>query len=160
MESNKHIILVGGAGGHGEQLSRIRKNFTNEKITVIGEPELKWSYSEDTRINVDRVVDYHNSSKIKPLLSFFSGFIRSLKAIKGKHFDLLISTGPSVSIPACMVAKLYGIKVIHIESWSRIESISRTTRLIRLLNLADVVVYQYRDHVLAGQKKCEFWGHL
>lgn len=160
MEAKKHIVLVGGAGGHGEQLNRIRKYFSTATVTVIGEPDLKWSFPEDTRINVDRVVDYHTSKKIQPLLKFASGLSKAYKALKGQHFDLLVSTGPSMAIPACIIAKLFGIKVVHIESWSRVGSISKTTKMIRLLNLADVVAYQYRDHALAGKKKCEFWGHL
>lgn len=157
---SRNIVLVGGAGGHGEQLARIREHFTQDSVTVIGEPELKWLHPEDTRINVGRVVDYHKPTKSQSIKKFISGLLIAFKALAFKKVDLLISTGPAMAVPVCLAAKILRIKVVHIESWSRISSISNTTKLIRKFGLADVIGYQYKDHVLAGQKNCEYWGHL
>lgn len=158
--SRKNIVLVGGAGGHGEQLSRIRKHFQNDSITLICEPQLKWHHMEDKRINVNRVVDYYNPTLILSIKYFIGGFLTAFRALRNQKVDLLISTGPGMAVPVCLAAKCLRIKTIHIESWSRITSISNTTRHIRRFNLADVVVYQYKDHVLANKKRCEYWGHL
>lgn len=157
---SRNIVLVGGAGGHGEQLARIREHFTHDHITVIGEPELKWLHPEDKRINVARVVDYHKPTKLQSIQKFVSAFFVAFKAFSFSKVDLLISTGPAMAVPICLAAKILRIKVIHFESWSRITSISNTTKLIRRYGLADTIGYQYKDHVLAGQKNCEYWGHL
>ena len=157
---NRNIALVGGAGGHGDQLNRIREYFHNDRVTVIGEPELNWRYSEDKRINIERVVDYHNPTKAKAIINTLKALSKAFAALAFKNFDLVISTGPAMAVPVCAIAKVLGIKTVHIESWSRIHSISNSTKLILKFGLADVIAYQYEDHVLAGTPGCEYWGHL
>jgi UDP-N-acetylglucosamine:LPS N-acetylglucosamine transferase len=156
----RNIVLVGGAGGHGEQLNRIRSHFQNDNVTVIGEPELNWRYCEDKRIDVIRVVDYHNPSKLTAIINTGRALLKTFSALAFKRFDLMISTGPAMAVPVCAVAKILRIRTVHIESWSRIHSISNSTRLIMKFKLADVIAYQYKDHVLAGKPNCEYWGHL
>lgn len=154
------IALVGGAGGHGEQLNRIRAYFEHANVTVIGEPELNWRFPGDNRVNIERTVDYHTPSKAKSIVNVCKGIAVAFSALAFKNFDLVISTGPAMAVPVCAVAKVLGIKTVHIESWSRIHSISNSTRLILKFGLADIVAYQYKDHVLAGKQGCEYWGHL
>lgn len=158
--NQRKVALVGGAGGHGEQLNRIRAYFDNDHVTVIGEPELTWRYPTDVRVNIERVVDYHKPSKIKSIGNTLKGAIKAFQTLAFGKFDLLVSTGPAMAVPVCAVAKVLGIKTVHIESWSRIHSVSNSTKLIIKYGLADVIAYQYKDHVLAGTPKCEYWGHL
>lgn len=156
----RNIVLVGGAGGHGEQLSRIREHFQNASITLIAEPELNWKYAHDKRINVARVVDYHAPSTMLSIRNSMIAAIKTLSFLAFKKFDLVISTGPAMAVPVCAVAKLLRIKTVHVESWSRIHSVSNSTKLILKYNLADVIAYQYKEHALAGKPRCEYWGHL
>lgn len=156
----RNIVLVGGAGGHGEQLSRIREYFQDDNITVIGEPELNWKQSKDRRVNISRLVDYHSPSKLKTIVNLLLALIKAFNVLAFKRYDLLISTGPAMAVPVCAIAKLLRIKTVHIESWSRIHSVSNSTKLILQFKLADVVAYQYKEHVLAGRANCEYWGHL
>lgn len=156
----RNIVLVGGAGGHGEQLQRIREYFQNDTITVIREPELQWNYAEDKLINISRLVDYHKPSKAISAVNFLKALYKSFFALSFRKIDLIVSTGPAMAVPVCTVAKLLGIKTVHVESWSRINSVSNSTKLILKYNLANVIAYQYVDHVLAGEPNCEYWGHL
>lgn len=152
-------LLVGGFGGHGEQLLRIRRSLIGEGYFALLESGFHWDYPDHV-FYTDRVVDYHKSSSVRSAINFFKATISAYKIIKNYEIKNVISTGPALSVPICLVAKLLGRKVLHIESWSRINTTSNSTRLILNLRIADVVVYQYKEHVLAGRKRCEYWGHL
>ena len=151
---NANILLVAG-----EQLRRVRDLLHCSKVTVITEPNLKWDYEDEIHF-VERVVDYHNVNRLSSFVKFLKIIISTFKVLKKSKINLIISTGPAMAVPVCLVGKFMGAKVVHIESWSRINSISNSTKLILKLHLADVVVYQYKDNILAGRKKCQYWGHL
>nr|WP_301538293.1 PssD/Cps14F family polysaccharide biosynthesis glycosyltransferase [Providencia rettgeri] len=82
-------------------------------------------------------------------LNVFStlGFIRILKDVislyKKNNIKACISTGPGLAIPAAIITKIYGGKVIHIETWSRFHSKSFTGRI--LYYIADVFYVQNKS---------------
>ncbi len=156
------LLLVGGAGGHGEQLLRLRAQLRlgDTRVAVVLERGTKWPY-EDRVYYADRIVDYHKRSRWRSIKAFIAAMWMARSVFRQCEPKLVVSTGPGLAVPVCLVAKLFGrAEVVHIESWSRIRSISNTTRLLRHMRLADVVAYQYSNSVLAGKQGCEYWGHL
>ena len=55
----------------------------------------------------------------------------------------VISTGPSVAVPVCAAAKLLRVKVIFIETGSRIHALSTTGRM--LYRFADLFLVQWEE---------------
>ena len=158
LTSEDRIVLVAGIGGHGEQMKRLRSKLNCESVSVIAEKGLSWP--GDKFFYVPRVLDYQSRSRVKAAFNFIVVFYVSLKVFMTIRPSLLISTGPALSVPVCIAAKVFGARVFHLESWSRITSISNTTALIMKFNLADDIGYQYSDSVLRGKPRCEYWGHL
>lgn len=155
------VLLVGGFGGHGEQLVRIREFLSEVECVALLEKGFNWPF-EDRVFYTDRVVDYHQKSFFRSVANYISASFKVLRLFlkSDTHIDLLVSTGPALSVPICFIGRLMNKKVVHIESWSRINSISNTTALILKFRLANVVAYQYKDSILCGRKGCEYWGHL
>lgn len=151
--------MVAGTGGHGEQLKRLRRLLKTDSVTIIAEHALQWDFPDQV-FRCDRVVDYHTPSFFKTAIRFVKVLYITLKTAINVRPKVVVSTGPALAVPVCLVCKVLGLTVIHIESWSRINSISNTTKLIRKFKLADTIVYQYPDSILAGQQDCEYWGHL
>ncbi|MCB0272756.1 MAG: hypothetical protein KDD46_07060 [Bdellovibrionales bacterium] len=46
------------------------------------------------------------------------------------HPDCILSTGPGIAIPISYIAKIFGKKVIFIESWSRVHTKSLSGKLL------------------------------
>lgn len=159
MHDQNEVLLVAGTGGHGEQLKRLRAIIKNRPVSVLAENDLRWPYP-DTVHTSDRVVDYHRFSRWRSFLAFVKTFKIARNVIANRKPGLIISTGPAIAVPVCLAARLMGVRVVHLESWSRIRTISNTTRLILRFRLADAVAYQYEDSILAGRKRCHYWGHL
>lgn len=152
------VVLVAGIGGHGEQMKRLRSKLKFESVSVIAEDGLSWP--GDKFYYVPRVLDYQSRSRVRAAFNFIEVLFVALKVFMIIRPSLLMSTGPALSVPVCVVAKIFGVQVFHLESWSRITSISNTTALIMKFNLADDIGYQYIDSVLKGKPRCEYWGHL
>ena len=154
------VLLVGGVGGHGEQITRVRRllgnNFIYYLITEFG---LKWEFP-DQFTETYRVVDYHAPSRSKSICFFILAFFKAIKIITGFRPNACISTGPALALPVALACKLFGVKVLHIESWSRINSLSNTTRLLLKYSLVSRLYYQYEGSVLKDNRLASYCGHL
>lgn len=71
--------------------------------------------------------------------------------------DIIVSTGGGVTIPLCYLGKLFGIRVIYIESISRLNKPSGTGRII--YPLADLFLVQW-ESMLKYYKRAKYWGRV
>ena len=65
----------------------------------------------------------------------------SLTALCRERPDAVISCGPAVGVPPCLVAKLLGVKVIFVETGSRVRALSMTGRIV--YRFADLFLVQW-----------------
>lgn len=137
------IALICSSGGHLIELMTLRKVLKKykkfwitfkspiTKTTLKGE---KFYLVDDPRRNI---------------LKFIPLFFESLKLFLKEKPDVVITTGAGVVIPFCLVAKLFGKKLIFIESFARIKTPSITGK----------VLYPFSDLFLIQWKKnLEFYG--
>lgn len=90
---------------------------------------------------------------LKILLSFLQSLIIFLK----ENPDIIISTGSGVTFPICFYAKIFGKKVIYIESFSRVSFPSFTGRL--LYRISDLFIVQWRP-LLRYYKNAVYGGPI
>ena len=57
--------------------------------------------------------------------------------------DVILTTGAAVAIPMCIIGKIFGKKVIYIESYARINSPNKTGKLI--YKFADLFIIQWEE---------------
>ncbi|MDQ4076868.1 MAG: UDP-N-acetylglucosamine transferase subunit ALG14 [Chloroflexota bacterium] len=70
--------------------------------------------------------------------------------------DVLVSLGSEIALPFFYLGKLLGIKTIFIESWCRIENLSRTGQL--LYRIADVFLVQWPQLLAVCDEKAQHRG--
>ena len=70
--------------------------------------------------------------------------------------EVLVSLGAEIALPFFYWAKLLGIKTIFIESWCRIEALSKTGRLV--YRVVDEFWVQWPQLVRVCDSKAEFHG--
>ena len=118
------ICLICSAGGHLLQIRKLNKFYTKHDyffVTFFSKPieELarkeKFYFVNDPRRNI---------------LRFLVNAFQSLSVFLKEKPDVIISTGAGVAIAMCWWGRLFGKKVIFIESWSRIEKPSFAGRLV------------------------------
>jgi len=71
---------------------------------------------------------------------------------------LIVSTGSEIAIPAFYLAKLFGIKTIFVETWTRVVQPSGTGRLV--YPVADIFLVQWERLRAKYGKKAKYEGAI
>jgi UDP-N-acetylglucosamine:LPS N-acetylglucosamine transferase len=83
-------------------------------------------------------------------------FFQALWILSKERPQIVISTGASVAIPFSWMGKLLGVKVVYIESWSRIKTRSGTGPLV--YPAADLFLVQWPSLLEEYGPKARYWG--
>jgi UDP-N-acetylglucosamine:LPS N-acetylglucosamine transferase len=75
------------------------------------------------------------------LLKLIKNIFQSIKIFLREKPDVIISTGAGVAIPICYIGKLFGSKIIFIESFCRTEKPSLSGRLV--YPISDLFIVQW-----------------
>lgn len=81
----------------------------------------------------------------------------SLVALLRERPAAVISCGPAVGVPPCVMAKLLGIRVIFVETGSRVRALSMTGRIV--YRFADLFLVQW-PQLLAKCAKAIYAGRF
>jgi len=155
------LLLILGEGGHSKEMLRLSDlmgsaylysyilvsddEVTAAKITKPG-PVYRVIRPRDKVHHIVR-------DALKTALCAAQAFAILLRS----HPDAVITTGPSVAVPVCAVAKLLRRKVIFIETGSRIHALSTTGRM--MYRLADLFLVQW-DELLPSCPRAVYAGRL
>src|SRR3989338_128098 len=147
MSKSKTLLIVFGTGGHTSQMLKL--------INLLGN---KFNYAfviqkEDplaqNKINVEGKVFFVNNPRLYAE-SYFVSFLRTLRSLYQtflilikSNSDAVITAGPGVGVPFCYLAKIFGKKVIFLESWSRVYNKSLSGKLV--YPIADLFFVQWED---------------
>ena len=127
MQKKKKICFAASTGGHFEQLLMLKPLMEKYDSFIITE---KTSY----RIKADDIKMYHLSQvnrkeaffPFKMLWNAIVSFFLFLRERPG----IVITTGVLAMIPICLITKLFGGKLIFIESFAKISSPTETGKFL------------------------------
>jgi len=91
------------------------------------------------------------------LLKILLSFLQSLVIFFKENPDIIVSTGSGVTFPICFYARIFGKKVIYIESFSRVNFPSFTGRL--LYRISDLFIVQWKP-LLRYYKNAVYGGPI
>src|SRR4051794_1745491 len=125
MSARRPCLLVASNGGHLLQLVQLKELWPPDERqwvtfdkpdsrSLLADEEVTWAYHPTNRSAINLVRN--------TLLAY--GLFRRLRP------RAVVSTGAGVAVPFCYLARLFGARVIFIESFSRIEEPSLTARLV------------------------------
>jgi beta-1,4-N-acetylglucosaminyltransferase len=143
----KTLLLVLGEGGHTKEMLRLADLMGGGwryAYVLVNDDEVSASkISAPGRIW--RVIRPRDKAH-RPLRDALKTALCSVQALAlllRVRPAAVISTGPSVAVPVCAVAKLLRIKVIFIETGSRIHALSTTGRIV--YRFADLFLVQWEE---------------
>ena len=157
------VFVVGGEGGHFEQASRFsdRVNLVKPKCSLVI-TELNDAIKGNCK--VAKLTNVSISTKSSSLFTNIYTILRLLLIFISSFYILLryrpigiVSFGPLFSIPFCILAKCLLIPTVHIETWSRFSSISRSGKN---LNRICGRFYYQNESLKASLSKARFSGRL
>ena len=141
------VLLISSTGGHFQAMLRLhpfwRKHeccwvtfqTTSTELVLNGE-NVYWAYSPTNR----------------NLPNLIRNFWLAFKVIYQERPELILSTGAGVAVPFIIVAKLAGVRTAFIESFTRVEELSLSAKLV--LPFLDVVYVPW-SKIAAKYSKAE-----
>jgi beta-1,4-N-acetylglucosaminyltransferase len=154
-------MIVLGSGGHTKEMIRL--------VDLLG-PDYEYSYlaCADDELSPQKIKTTGAVYRvIRPRLLNIGVLTIGLRTLwaAGQAFVALlharphaiISAGPGIAVPACILAKLLGIKVIYIETGSRVFALSTSGKI--LSHFADLFFVQWEE-LLASYPEAIYAGRL
>ncbi len=130
------ICIVASAGGHLTEILRIREAFEKYEHFFITFDRA------DVRHKLKGKNVYFVCDPKRNPLKFLKNFVQSLKIFLKEKPDAIISTGAGMALPTLFLGKIFGKKIIYIESMAAVYKPSFTGRIAYYL--ADLFIIQWR----------------
>ena len=145
------ICCASSSGGHLTELLRLEKAFQGKSHYFV--IDRRRGISQLRAGEKAFFVECPRRNALKLLKNFF----QSIKIFFAENPDVVISTGADTAIPTCLIAKLFGKKIVFIESYCRIMEPSLSGKM--MYPLADLFLVQWEENKKFFPK-AEFCGSV
>lgn len=152
----KKVLFVASTGGHLDELLQLKPLFKKYDYHIITEKDKSTKYLINTYPNKISYLMY--GTRQKKLLYPFVFFINALKSIylyiklKPKY---IVSTGTHTAVVLCYIGKLFGSKIIFIETFANRMTKTLSGKLI--YPISNLFIVQWED-MLKLYPKAVFGG--
>ncbi len=145
------ICLACSAGGHLSEMLNLEQFYRKHEHFFL---TFKRADSESlARRERVRFVLRPGRNPVNTIINFAQSFLVFLK----EKPDIVVSTGADAALATCWIAKLFGRKVVYIESFCRPYKPSVTGRLV--YHIADLFIVQWKG-VHKFYPKAKFGGWI
>lgn len=119
------ILLVACPGGHLLQMLALRPAWDDLERRWATLPSVDTKYllgSED--------VVYAHAPTARNLRNFFRNLVLAWQTVRRFNPDVILSTGAGLAVPFFVVGRLLGVRLVYVESFTRVERPALTGRLV------------------------------
>lgn len=140
----KKVLFISSAGGHLSELMQMEYLINKYESYIVTE-------KTESTINLKHIYGnrisflIHTSRKpfIKFLFKFIFNIIKSIIIYFKYRPDVIVTTGANCVIPICYIGKIMRSKIVYIESFARVESLSLTGK--NLKSISDLFFVQHKE---------------
>ncbi len=147
----KKIVFISSMGGHFNELLQLQPTMQKYNSYLITEKSRV--VSQYKMFYLMAVSRYEK----KYIIGIVYNTIKSLSLFLKINPDFIISTGSHTAVAICYIAKLFGKKVIYIESFANINQKSLAGKLV--YPISDVFIVQWKE-MQKLYPKAKYWGCL
>lgn len=140
---SKKVLFISSEGGHFSELLQLTKTMNKYNSFIVTEKNF---LSNESKINYGtRIKFLLNTKPKKPSYIILApiNILYSLYYFIKINPDVIITTGAHTAVAMCYIAKLFGRKIIYIETFANLESKTVTGRLVH--PIADAFVVQWES---------------
>jgi UDP-N-acetylglucosamine:LPS N-acetylglucosamine transferase len=146
------ICIVASAGGHLTQLLSLRSVWEGHEVVCVSTGHMVRDKLE--AIGKTYIVGECNREH---LILTFGVMIKCLRIICKEKPNVVLSTGAAPGFLMCLWGKLFGAKVIWLDSIANTEKLSMSGRMVR--RFADLILSQWPD-AAARYPNVEYAGEV
>lgn len=142
--NKKKVLFIASTGGHLEELLQLKKMFSYYDYMLITEKTKSNIYLKDKYKDKIHYLIYGTKYHIfsYPFKLLTNCFISLFYYLKFKP-DYIITTGVHTAGPMCCIGKIFGSKIIYIETFANMISKTSTGKL--LYPISDLFVVQWES---------------
>lgn len=123
----KKVCFAASSGGHYEQLLMLKPLMEKYDSFILTE---KTKYSTEIKnVKSYYLLQVNRKEKLFILKMIWNAFKSVFFFIKERP-DVVITTGVLSTIPMCLIAKIFGRKLVYIESFAKINSPTETGKFL------------------------------
>ena len=123
----KKVCFAASSGGHFEQLSMLKPLMDEyDSFVVTEETAYKATIKDEKMYYLHHV---NRKEWTMPIWMVVNAF-KSLKMVMVEKPDVIITTGVLAVIPLCLLTKLFGGKLLYIESFAKVSSPTETGKFL------------------------------
>ncbi|MFH0714458.1 MAG: PssD/Cps14F family polysaccharide biosynthesis glycosyltransferase [Candidatus Diapherotrites archaeon] len=143
------IAIAASAGGHLTEVLQVQEAWKGKERFFVSDCR------ENAKALARKEKVYFVSVPRRNPLRLLENIFQSFKIAYHEKPNMVISTGADVAVPFCLWAKLFGAKIVFIESLARINEPSLSGKI--LYPFADLFLVQWKEN-LEFFPRAEFRG--
>lgn len=135
-------MYISSVGGHLTQLLQLKPMFSEYDYKIV---------TEKTGITMSMKKDYNiaylkygaRNYPIKYIFKFSYNIFKSFLIFLSYKPDYIVTTGAHTAVPMCYIGKLFGKKIIYIESFAKTKTPNLSGKII--YPIADLFIVQWES---------------
>lgn len=153
----KKVLFISSSGGHLEQLLSLKETMQHFDSYIITEKNQTTEDLDKKYANLFYLPFFSRENKWTFPFVFMGVFFKSISHFFKIKPDIIVSTGAGCVIPMFLIGKLFGKKLIFIETFSRTDSKTLTGKVCYLF--ADTFIVQW-EGLLNLYPKAKYFGPI
>lgn len=155
--SKRKVLFISSTGGHLTELLQLERIFDKYDYNIITEKtksnmSLRKKYKNKVYYLVYGTKDHMLTYPFKLLYNSFKSLFLYIKL----HPDYIITTGAHTAGPMCLIGKIFGSKIIYIETFANMYTKTITGKL--LYPVSDKFIVQWDSMLeLYPEAECGGW---
>ncbi len=152
----KRVMFISSVGGHLTQLLQVQEIFNNYDYLLVTE---KTSTTKEmyNKYNIKYLMYGSRQYLFKYFFIFIFNVFKSLLIYFKHRPKVIVTTGVHTAVPMCYIGKIFGSKIIFIESFAKRISPTLSGRIVYPIANTFVVQWQsMRKHY----PKSVYWGRI
>lgn len=142
----KKVLFISSTGGHFTELMQLKSIFNNYDYHIITE---KTKSSLQLQKQYENKIDYliygSKDHLFKYIFKFIYNCFKSVYLYIKIHPQFIVTTGTHTAVPICYFGKLFGAKIIFIETYANIETKTLSGRII--YPIANLFLVQWEEMI-------------
>lgn len=145
----RKVMFISSSGGHLAELLQMKNLIHKYDSYIITEKNDSTIRLKETyKGKISFLTHISRKPFLKFIFKFIFNIIKSLIIYIKFKPEVIVTTGAGCVVPMCYIGKLMGSKIIYIESFARVETLSMTGKSI--YKIADLYFVQHEE------LKCKF----
>ena len=142
----KNVLFISSTGGHLNELMQLSPLFNKYNYHIITEKDKS---TQDLKEKYNKKISYLKYGSRKKIITY--PFIFLFNCFKSLYYYIkikpkyIVTTGTHTAVPICYLGKLFGTKIIFIETFANIDTKTLSGKLV--YPIANLFIVQWEEMI-------------